>query len=289
MNKQVVFNDLVKTAMAQSNRAHMRPVIEKELLHYDILFALDQANLLDQITFQGGTALRLCYGAQRFSEDLDFAGGTQFKARNLAQIKQCLESYLGERYGLAVTVKEPKISDNSEKNVNVHKWQLIVTTAPERKDLPRQCIKIEVANVPAYTKEPHALQRNYDFLPDGYNDTLVFTESINEIMADKLISFVCATRKIRHRDIWDLRWLKEKGAVVDKTLVNQKIKDYHISNYANLLEKRIESLEGIIHGKAFLAEMSRFLDADVQARTLQKEKFLVFLTNEIKVLLLLLV
>ncbi|HET6629122.1 MAG TPA: nucleotidyl transferase AbiEii/AbiGii toxin family protein, partial [Woeseiaceae bacterium] len=46
-----------------------RPVVEKELLHYDILFALDTEGLLDPLTFQGGTSLRLCYGAQRFSED----------------------------------------------------------------------------------------------------------------------------------------------------------------------------------------------------------------------------
>ena len=53
----------------------MRPVIEKEILHYDILFCLDQAGLLKDLVFQGGTCLRLCYGANRFSEDLDFAGG----------------------------------------------------------------------------------------------------------------------------------------------------------------------------------------------------------------------
>lgn len=63
---------LVERALQEGGRAHMRPVIEKELLHHDILFALDQAGLLEHLTFQGGTALRLCYGAQRFSEDLDF-------------------------------------------------------------------------------------------------------------------------------------------------------------------------------------------------------------------------
>lgn len=43
----------------------MRPVIEKELLHYDILFTLDKAGLLSALTFQGGTSLRLCYGLPR--------------------------------------------------------------------------------------------------------------------------------------------------------------------------------------------------------------------------------
>src|SRR3546814_14291454 len=53
------FNDIVEQAMRIPGRAHMRPVIEKELLHYDILFALSQAKMLDSLTFQGGTSLRL--------------------------------------------------------------------------------------------------------------------------------------------------------------------------------------------------------------------------------------
>jgi len=61
---------LVDQAMKMDGHTHMRPVIEKELLHYDILFVLDKEKLLDKLTFQGGTSLRLCYGAVRFSEDL---------------------------------------------------------------------------------------------------------------------------------------------------------------------------------------------------------------------------
>ena len=34
------FKALVDMAMKEAGRNHMRPVIEKELLHYDLLFAL---------------------------------------------------------------------------------------------------------------------------------------------------------------------------------------------------------------------------------------------------------
>src|SRR3546814_7347409 len=101
------FNDIVEQAMRIPGRAHMRPVIEKELLHYDILFALSQAKLLDSLTFQGGTSLRLCHRAPRFSEDLDFAGGIDFDVRQLHDIGRCLEDYLGARYELDVRVKKP--------------------------------------------------------------------------------------------------------------------------------------------------------------------------------------
>ncbi|MEI6791465.1 MAG: hypothetical protein WCK42_09825 [Myxococcaceae bacterium] len=41
---------LVEKAMRTQGRAHMRPVIEKELLHYDLLFAMDDAGLLENLS-----------------------------------------------------------------------------------------------------------------------------------------------------------------------------------------------------------------------------------------------
>lgn len=66
------FNQLVDLAMQNSALALMRPVVEKELLHYEIFAALDGARQLKRLVFQGGTSLRLCRGSDRFSEDLDF-------------------------------------------------------------------------------------------------------------------------------------------------------------------------------------------------------------------------
>lgn len=47
----------------------------------------------------------------------------------------------------------------------------------------------------------------------------------------------------------------------------------------------IKQVETIVFSKAFINEMSRFIPADVQARTLKKEKFLTVLANENKQLL----
>ena len=267
----------------RKDHIHMRPVIEKELLHYDILFALDSSNLLDQLTFQGGTSLRLCYGSPRFSEDLDFVGGYEFSTQKLIFMKNCIEEYLGKRYGLEVTVKEPHdmLQEPDTRNIKVSKWQIRVVTHPERKDLPKQMIKIEVANVPAYTREPRQIQRNYDSLPDGYNDTLVLVESLDEILADKLVSLVSCQAYVRHRDIWDIHWLKQQGATVNFELVQNKIKDYKVEEYQKKLKVMIERLPEIIFGKEFKEQMSRFLPMDAQDRTLLKDKFLTFLQSEI--------
>lgn len=272
--------------MNVQGRAFMRPVIEKELLHYDILFVLDKERMLENLTFQGGTSLRLCYGASRFSEDLDFAGGFDFEKKQLIDMKTCLEDYFSKHYNLEVSVKEPKdfLNEINKRNVEVSIWQIRIVTHPERKDIPKQMIKIEVANIPAYTREPRQISQNYDFLPDGYSDTILMVESLDEILSDKIIAFV-SSNYIRYRDIWDFSWLKQKNAKFNLELVRCKIQDYKVDNFLNKLRKRTSMLPDIIYGKTFFDEMSRFLPIDIQEKTLLNKNFLTVLERNTQELL----
>lgn len=273
------FDELVTKALTDGNVAHMRPVVEKELLHYDILFSLEKERMLDDLTFQGGTSLRLCHGASRFSEDLDFAGGKAFSATRLAEMKECIEAYIGNRYGLEVTVKEPSQLKKDPKyaDLKVEKWQIAVVTVPERKDMPKQKIKLEVANVPAYTREPLPMGANYDFLPDGYGDTLIMTETLDEIMADKLVSLPATPNYVRNRDIWDLSWLNQQKAQIREDLVQKKLSDYGIHGYEVMLDAMIGRIPEIVTGAQFRDEMRRFTPSNVYERTLGQEKFQQFL------------
>ena len=282
------FEQLTAMAMRDTGRAHMRPVIQKELLHYDILYSLDAEGLLDKLTFQGGTSLRLCYGSNRFSEDLDFVGGKNFTRAQLEPIKHCIEHYIGQRYDLEVKVKEPAAlkKEREYADLKIDTWQIAVVTAPAQKDVPQQRVKIEVANIDAYSREPRALQVNYPFLPDGYGDTLILTETLNEVMADKLVSLVNTIGYVRNRDIWDLRWLKQQGANIRADWVAQKVRDYRINDYPQKLASMLERLPNIIKGEVFHREISRFIPQDVATRTLEKPKFYDFLIAEISGLLL---
>jgi len=275
------FDALVERAMVAGEYAHMRPVIEKELLHYDILGSLDRNRLLDGLVFQGGTCLRLIHGAPRFSEDLDFVGGTDFMAQDLESLGECIEREIGRRYGLEVIVKRPRElqAESDKRNIHVDTWQISVITAPRRPDIPRQRIKLEVAAVPAWTREIQALRRNYSFLADGVEDILVPTESLDEIMANKLISLINCRRYVRHRDIWDLRWLTQQGARPNKALLEHKIEDYRVGQWSTWAAEMRRNLPGIIHGKAFRDTLIRFIPADVQTRTMRREGFLEHLVQ----------
>ena len=281
------FTELVGLAMSSSGRARMRPVIQKELLHYDILYSLDAEGLLDQLTFQGGTSLRLCHGAPRYSEDLDFVGGRDFNRRQLEPLKDCIERYIGRRYGLEVSVREPADLKHERENggLKIEKWQISVTTDQGKRHIPRQRIKIEVANIDAYSKEARAIRLHYEFLPEGYGDTLVLAETLDEIMAHKLVSLVNTTGYVRNRDIWDLHWLKRQGIDIRIDWVRQKIRDYRIEDYPQKLDRMLKRLPEIIEGNVFQREMARFIPLDVAERTLDKPKFRQFLVSELREML----
>lgn len=275
------FDEIVNLVMSNAGYASMRPVIEKEILHYDIFEALDREKLLSNLVFQGGTSLRLCYGSKRFSEDLDFSGGRDFKTANMVKIKECIEDYIGKKYGLLVLVKEPKelLNENIINGIRVDKWQVSVETCPGKSQAPRQKIKIEIANIPSYTQEVRPLLANYAFLSDSA-PIFVITESLNEIMADKVLAFPASVKNIRHRDIWDLVWLMQKGATLDEEMVVKKTIDYQTNEYPALLSSSIDRLPEIINSKQFHDQMTRFIDSESINETINNPRFLTYMNNE---------
>lgn len=291
---KVDFNALVDLAMTNSALSAMRPVVEKELLHYEIFQALDAESLLKNLVFQGGTSLRLCRGSDRFSEDLDFAGGIDFSADSMERIKHCVETRIGERFGLKVTVnnKPSKGVDGEVKHVRVDKWWISIETAPENPAMPRQKIKLEIANIPAYTRELTPLRINYDFL-GGMPTVLANAESLDEITADKVLAFPTSlldnagkpvgpdSAKIRHRDIWDLAWMATRGAKLVPGLVAVKIGDYGVVNYPGLLDQAIKQLPAIVKSREFKAQMSRFIDSATLAKTIANDGYNDYLTTSV--------
>jgi hypothetical protein len=160
-----------------------------------------------------------------------------------------------------------------------------VTTDPGMKDVPKQKIKIEVVNVPAYSRVTRTLTKNYEFLPDGYSDVIIMCESLEEVYADKIVSLINSQKYIRYRDIWDLRWIKQQNISLNEKFLLSKIKDYKIIDFDDKLEKIFHQLSQIIHGNAFRMQMSRFVPIDVQERTLKKQKFYDLLADELTLLL----
>ena len=247
--------------------------VTKEILHYEILYALLESGAIENLTFQGGTSLRLCYQGSRYSEDLDFAGGTDFVPSAMDSFGELLKREIAEAYGLKVEIKEPQAGDlDSESGVTVSRWLAKVLVPNINRSLPqKELIKIEVASVPAYDRDLLPVSVNYAHLPPTFSQMLIPVETPTEILADKIVA-LGARPFFKARDIWDIKFLLDRSVSVDSAmpLVSRKLVDYGwgVDEFKDKLAARIVLLEAPETPVAFHREMSRFVDASV-ARQLE--------------------
>ncbi|GMR15193.1 MAG: nucleotidyl transferase AbiEii/AbiGii toxin family protein [Gammaproteobacteria bacterium] len=246
----------------------------KEILHYDILYALSQSPLGKQLVFQGGTALRLCYRGNRYSEDLDFVCGTPETLEHMTVFKEILVQVMAERYGLEVIVKDPASVCFDPGQLGVGRWTASVNIPrPNKSNKQVQKIKIEVVNIPSHDPEAMVLTRNYPGMAPAYDSIILRVSSLKEILADKVVA-VAGRKYIKARDLWDLNWLMNKHVEIDYSLITQKLVDYNETDiFVPNMEQRMATLRETDAVKAFEDEMSRFLPAPLQQQMAQMENF----------------
>ena len=275
-----LFDHLVSQAMkSQGELSPLRTVIEKELLHHDILREMSGAGLLDNLTFIGGTCLRSCYGSKRLSEDLDFTGGHDFKRTMLSDLGSVLINRLHRKYGLHVIVSEP-----TRETGNVDTWKLKVTTRPKQKNLPLQRINIDICAIPSYDSRPVLLRNHYN-IDMGTSGLIIQAQSLQEILADKIVALALRPNRIKNRDLWDISWLKQHNIDIPLNLVAKKIKDHHCDtdNFLALLDERKQiSLNLPDANSNFIWEMRRFLPPQVVSDTIENDIFWEYLTDLIR-------
>lgn len=242
--------------------ARLTPVIEKEIIHYEIIRSLGRNGLLRDITFQGGTSLRLCYGSQRYSEDLDFVAGDSFDSLPLDDFSKTLRSDLLKSYDTEVSVREPKVVNDFD-GVGMRRWTVSVNTNIARPDLPKQRINLEIASVPAHTSTIRRVAVNYPELAGMYDDLTIRCQTLEEILADKLISFSATDTHIRHRDLWDIPWIvraQEIDFPAVAALVVAKHDDYRCpASLASMIAVGMQRAHVCYADGSFTGQMQRFL------------------------------
>jgi predicted nucleotidyltransferase component of viral defense system len=87
MNNRTLFlNEIEKYDLST---AYYQELAASELLQKMILAALGETDFFDQASFHGGTALRIFFGLNRYSQDLDFS---LFQKGKIFRWKKYLES-----------------------------------------------------------------------------------------------------------------------------------------------------------------------------------------------------
>jgi predicted nucleotidyltransferase component of viral defense system len=264
----------IKSAVADFMVEHgisgeMQQNLIKEAIHLHLLSALSDAGVLRHVVFQGGTALRLCYGGERYSEDLDFVCGKAGSYLDKIEFEQLVgdaleiaKKTLHRDFDIApdqITLKQPAhpIVMKST-SVAVTAWQIVVPIGPAPRS-PKSRIKIEFANVPSYDSGPNVVRATPGLVQ--IQDVILTAESANEILADKAVALT-AREVLKYRDVWDAWFLVNKlNAQADRDIVARKFADYGTSDVSAKAVQRLDDLAKSSTAKSFLDEMKRFLPA----------------------------
>lgn len=252
-------------------------VIEKEILHHDILSVMKKHQILQNLTFIGGTALRLCYSSVRLSEDLDFSVNKGVTLQSLTGFGDEIAKAISSKYGTHVTVKEP-VLDKGDTST----WKVSIEKEANRPDIPKQKIHIDLCKIPSLENEHRPLIDHYNIHHSAY---LIPVQSQKEILADKFIA-LALRNNIKSRDLWDIVWLQQKNITVNPKAVKDKLLLRNIApqHFQTLMANKLLKLttNPQIY-KNFTNEMSRFLPDSIVSETINNDNFWHYLKNEIKI------
>lgn len=222
----------------------------KQLVHTQLLYAMDESGLLDVATFQGGSSISNCYGGIRLSEDLDFVVDEFPSASESQSFADIAIARLADLYGAAATVKTPQEAreGDDKATVPVERFQVALPIVDGRPDIPQLCVKIELARVSKMTNIPmEAHPPILDPTSSGPRPIVLAEEPV-ELVADKVISFSSRCQWTRHRDLWDINWLAACQSIdlsKLRTLVTDKIEDYGLNR--SLLVDHVAELRDTLY------------------------------------------
>lgn len=259
--------------------ASIIPVIEKEILHHDIMDVLIKQGALQTLTFIGGTSLRMCYNSSRLSEDLDFNGGHNFKASDFNGLDIEIQKYIQNKYETNVWVNKP----TDDKQSDTSSWRISIEKETNRPDLPRQKLHIDVCAIPSFDIEKRPLLNHYNIVVPT-EGILVPVQSLQETLADKLIALAYRARRIKPRDIWDIVWIKQRGIDLEKILVEKKLaaRNKQINDFHKMLTIQLQALMHDDEVRTdFNKEMSRFIPTSIKERTLDKAEYWTYVQTEV--------
>ena len=179
---------------------------EKDYFQNIILFVLYRA-YGTELVFKGGTALKKCYGIDRFSEDLDFTCERRIDEKRL---------YEGlSRFKLDFEGEVNRYKDGLKIVLRI-KGPLYIG---ERKSLCRFVIDLSFRENVIVRPSVKTIGRFMEETPQF--DVFVMDE--REILAEKVRAVMTRSKA---RDVYDLRFLLEKGVEFDEGLVRRKLEYY---------------------------------------------------------------
>jgi predicted nucleotidyltransferase component of viral defense system len=191
----------------------------KEIVQEITLSALSRAGFFKNAAFQGGTCLRIVYGLNRFSEDMDFV---LFKPYSNFEWKPFFNEINTEfsAYGLHLEVKDrSKTSDVVKKaflKENSFGQVLKLIYRRSRSDVQVVSIKLEIDTNPP---EGSTFETKVITFPEPFS---VVTQDLSSLFAGKIHALLCR-EYVKGRDWYDFIWYVSKKISVNGRLLQHAL------------------------------------------------------------------
>lgn len=191
----------------------------REIMQEVALAGLSRTDFFEKAAFYGGTALRIFYGLDRFSEDLDFS---LLESDPDFSLEPYFDAILAEfkSIGMQVSIREKEKKEKTNIDSAFLKseteWKELIL-----EDIVKQAgikstnrtmkIKIEVDRRPplGFTTENKLLTRPFSFYVKCFNKPSLFAGKMHALLFRKW------KNRVKGRDWYDLEWYIKKGIQLD--------------------------------------------------------------------------
>ncbi len=252
-------HEAIKTMLAKYDCRSEQDYINalKEIFQEISLLGLWRAKFYEKVAFYGGTALRILYGLDRFSEDLDFSLLKPEKNFDLASYNQAIKDELMS-FGFDVSV-ETKI-----KNVNTN-----IESAFIKAETKKQLILINISSdiinrihhmnnikikMEVDTNPPLKFKTESKILlqPIPFS---VKTYQLPDLFAGKIHALLCRPwqQRVKGRDWYDFVWYMSRHTPVNLIHLQERLIQTTAWDRKNKLTKKtlLEMLIAKINGTDF--------------------------------------
>jgi len=185
----------------------------REIMQEIALTGLQRAGFFEKAAFYGGTALRIFYGLNRFSEDLDFS---LLEVNPGFLLDKYLDAIIGEfeALGMKVSVREKQkaVQNNIEsaflKSETIWKELILEDVIPQNglDQIANIKIKLEVDTRPplGFNTEEKLLLKPFSFYVKCFTITDLFAGKMHALLFRKW------KNNVKGRDWYDMEWYIKK-------------------------------------------------------------------------------
>jgi predicted nucleotidyltransferase component of viral defense system len=207
---------------ASKKRAILREFLQVKIL--SLIYAQKPAR---NLFFVGGTALRLLYGLDRFSEDLDFDAPDLSKT----EIKKLIDEILGRLTEENILVD---FYHNPKEKKDYYEFrfpEILFETGVSPNKEEKIAIKFDFEFFWKRQKRETITLNKYGIL------TQVVTKTLPQFAVEKLVAYINRTQN-QARDLYDLVWLASQGAKPDQEFAKKN--GFEIKDLISKAKKRFQ-------------------------------------------------